>query len=164
MNIRKVQAEDSCSMAEIYNYYIEHSVITFEEELIDSDSMDQRIENINKLNLPWIVAEDGQNIVGYAYAASWRVRSAYRYAVEVGVYLKPECQGQGWGTELLTKLLIELKQGGIHVAIGCITLPNDASIALHEKLGMKKVGVFEKVGIKFGQWLDVGFWQKDLRE
>jgi phosphinothricin acetyltransferase len=97
--------------------------------------------------------------VGYAYASSWKRRSAYRYAVESTIYLAPEFHGRGLGSELYRALIAEMRARGFHCAIGGISLPNPASIALHEKLGYKHIGQFREVGWKFGKWVDVGHWE-----
>lgn len=96
-------------------------------------------------------------MIGYAYASKWKGRCAYRYSVEVSVYLHAEQSGQGMGTALYSALFKQLSELGYHVAIGGIALPNAASVALHEKFGMKKVAHFKEIGFKFGQWVDVGY-------
>ena len=101
-------------------------------------------------------------MVGYAYATKWKERSAYRFSAEVSVYLSNQVQGRGLGASLYETLFSKLKEGGINTVIGGITLPNPASVALHEKMGMKKVAHFENVGFKFNQWQDVGYWQLSL--
>ena len=97
--------------------------------------------------------------LGYAYASKWKGRCAYRFAVETTVYLDAPAHGRGLGRRLYERLLAALRESGMHVAIGGIALPNPASIALHEKLGFRKVGQFEEVGFKLGRWVDVGYWQ-----
>jgi phosphinothricin acetyltransferase len=112
---------------------------------------------------PWLIAEDAQgNILGYAYATKWRQRFSFRFSVEVTVYLSLKYVGNGVGTKLYQKLFSQLKANGIHTVIGGITLPNQASVAIHEKFSMKKVAHFHEVGFKFEQWLDVGYWQGTL--
>ena len=160
--IRNAAKKDSAKIAEIYNHYILNSSITFEENPLSETEIISRIENVQNSGLPWLVAEIDGGVVGYAYATKWNDRSAYRFSVETTVYLTHEMKGNGLGTELYSVLFQKLKESGVHVAIGGITLPNTASIRLHEKLGMKKVAHFEKVGFKFNQWLDVGYWQIDL--
>ena len=108
---------------------------------------------------PWLVSELDGAMVGYAYASSWKRRSAYRYAVESTIYLAPEFHGRGLGSELYRALIAEMRARGFHCAIGGISLPNPASIALHEKLGYKHIGQFREVGWKFGKWVDVGHWE-----
>jgi len=158
--IRNVLDKDAGDLANIYNYYIVETVATFEEEMISSDVMLARISKIQADELPWLVAENELGeILGYAYATKWRERFAYRFSVEVTVYLSPKHKKQGLGTQLYQALFAELKKRSIHSVIGGITLPNAASVALHEKFGMKQVAHFKEVGFKFEQWLDTGYWQ-----
>ena len=157
--IRAVSNNDISQICQIYNHYIKHTVITFEEQEVKPETIQSRISTVNQYNLPWIVYEQNGQVLGYAYATKWKERYSYRFSVEVTVYLAESAQGKGLGTKLYQTLLDELKQLNIHVAIGGITLPNPTSVALHEKLGMKKVAHFEQVGYKFDQWLDVGYWQ-----
>ncbi|HEV7431928.1 MAG TPA: GNAT family N-acetyltransferase, partial [Steroidobacteraceae bacterium] len=93
------------------------------------------------------------------YASRWKGRCAYRYSVESTVYLEPLAVGQGLGTALYSALFARLQELGCHVVIGGIALPNAASVALHEKFGMRQVAHFAQVGNKFGRWVDVGYWQ-----
>ncbi|WP_421774789.1 arsinothricin resistance N-acetyltransferase ArsN1 family B [Gracilimonas sp.] len=160
--IRPVKPEDASALLDIYNYYVRETTVTFEEEEITPDDIQSRILKVESAGLPWLVAETENEIVGYSYATKWKERSAYRYSVEISVYVDHNQQGNGWGTKLYQALFTELQRKNIHVAIGGITLPNKASIALHEKFGMKKVAHFKEIGFKFGQWLDVGYWQKRL--
>lgn len=160
--IRNVAAGDAVPLSELYNYYIEHSLATFEETTLSPAEFATRIESVASLRLPWLVATEGQRVVGYAYANRWRERSAYRFSVESTVYLAPERQGEGWGTMLYAALFEQLRETGVHTVLAGITLPNAASVALHEKMGMHKVAHLEEVGFKQGQWLDVGYWQLQL--
>jgi len=160
--IRDVTEGDAAPIVAIYNHYIRNSTATFEEEEISRDDLVRRMQQVKAMGFPWIVAEDQGKIVGYAYATQWRDRSAYRFAAEVTVYVANESTSGGWGTQLYESLFSKLEKMKIHVVIGGITLPNDASVALHEKFGMTKAAHFEEVGKKFGKWLDVGYWQKML--
>ncbi|MDO6446905.1 GNAT family N-acetyltransferase [Colwellia sp. 1_MG-2023] len=160
--IREVELSDAQQIANIYNYYIEKTVITFEEQLVSANDIQARIEKIKKADHIWLVAEFDSQIVGYAYSAPWRDRSAYRYASEVSVYLSSDSQGKGIGSLLYQSLFEQLKLTQIKILIGGITLPNEASVAIHEKFGMEKVAHFREVGYKFDQWLDVGYWQVKL--
>jgi phosphinothricin acetyltransferase len=161
--IRFIEEQDIKKIAEIYNHYIVNTVITFEEDPVSTDDMSTRIEKIKCDSLPWLVAEDENGIVvGYAYASKWRERFSYRFSVEVTVYLAVDAKQKGFGSKLYESLFTELRSGSIHTVIGGITLPNHASIALHEKFGMKPVAHFKEVGFKFNQWLDVGYWQGTL--
>jgi len=158
--IRPVQEKDVDEIVTIYNYYIAETLATFEEEVITAEDMLARIKKVNVSALPWFVAEDRSGkVIGYAYATKWRERFAYRFSVEVTVYLSPNQLSKGLGSQLYTALFSDLKHRSIHSVIGGITLPNPASIALHEKFGMKQVAHFKEVGFKFEKWLDVGYWQ-----
>jgi L-amino acid N-acyltransferase YncA len=157
--IRSVTTNDATAIAHIYNHYITHTVVSFEEQLVSVTDIEQRILNIQAHGLPWLIAEESNQVVGYAYANVWKSRSAYRFTVEVSVYLQQGLAQKGLGTQLYEALFLILKDKGIHVAIACIALPNPASVALHEKFNMKKVAHFEQVGFKFNQWLDIGYWQ-----
>jgi L-amino acid N-acyltransferase YncA len=160
--IRAAESTDSAAIAAIYNHYVAETVITFEEEPINDDEMARRIEDVRSASLPWLVAEENGQVAGYAYAAPWKARSAYRYSVEITVYLDPSNVGRGIGSMLYSHLFSLLQTLGIHAVIGGIALPNRASVALHEKLGCEKVAHFQQVGFKFNQWIDVGYWERIL--
>lgn len=158
--IRAATQLDISEIVRIYNHYVLNTAITFETEPVSIEDMMLRIENTKSDNLPWLIAQDDAgNVIGYAYATKWKGRCAYKYSVEITVYLDNSVTSKGWGTQLYKQLLAQLKIKGYHVAIGGISLPNPASIALHEKFGMKKVAHFEEVGHKFNKWVDVGYWQ-----
>ena len=124
--------------------------------------MAQRIADVDAAGLPWLVLEVDGALAGYAYATKWRVRPAYRYSVESSVYLDPAYAGRGLGRMLYATLLDRLRERDLHIVIGGIALPNDASAGLHEALGFRKVAHFSEVGKKFGRWLDVGYWELKL--
>lgn len=159
--IRPALHSDAAQICAIYNPYIEATHVTFEEELVKADTMAERIEAILPV-LPWLVWEERHEIIGYAYAARWKERSAYRRSVESTIYLRPDAVRQGVGTRLYTALLEALCGRALHTVIGGIALPNDASVALHEKLGFAKIAQFHEVGRKFDRWIDVGYWQRRL--
>jgi phosphinothricin acetyltransferase len=117
---------------------------------------------VQAAKLPWLVAEDDGRAVGYAYATQWKSRSAYRFAVEITVYLARDHDRRGIGSRLYEELFRLLEAHGIHAVIGGIALPNAASVALHEKFGMKKVAHFVDVGFKFDRWIDVAYWERIL--
>lgn len=160
--IRPVSHIDIPPIAEIYNHYIRETAVTFEEEEISSDEIRARIQKVGSAGLPWLVAEQEGKVVGYAYATKWKERSAYRYSVEISVYVAHDERGKGWGTKLYEALFGELRNREAHLVIGGITLPNTSSVALHEKFGMEKVAHFKEIGFKFGEWRDVGYWQRKL--
>jgi L-amino acid N-acyltransferase YncA len=159
VTVRSAAAADAAAIARIYNHYIQNTVITFEEEPVSAAVMASRLTDVQGMSLPWLVAELESVIVGYAYATKWKVRSAYRHSVETTIYLEQGCERRGIGTALYSGLLSALRERGMHVAIGGAALPNEASVALHEKLGFEHVATFRQVGFKHGKWVDVAYWQ-----
>jgi L-amino acid N-acyltransferase YncA len=162
MSIRPFAAGDETAIGDIYNHYIRHTVITFEEAELTPMQVRERIEATTR-RFPWLVCEREGQIVGYAYASLWKQRAAYRHSAELTVYVRDGHTGQGLGQALYTALIEALRQqGDCHVLLGCIALPNAASVALHERLGFVQAGRFREVGRKFDQWLDVGYWCLNL--
>lgn len=161
--IRPATLADAPQLCEVYNHYVRTTIVTFEEQPVSDIEMEQRIADVTA-GLLWLVAETEGAIAGYAYATPWRTRSAYRFSVESTVYLSPSFTGRGLGTELYRALIAALRSRPIHSVIGGIALPNDSSIALHEKLGFTKIGHFQEVGWKLGRWVDVGYWQLTLSD
>ena len=153
--IRTVKFQDARAIANIYDEYIKHSVISFETEPLSLQEMQSRIVEISA-HYPYYVYEqqDGE-ILGYCYAHVWKERDAYKHTLETTVYLSPEHKGEGIGTSLMQRLIGECCRQGYHALIACITEGNEASILMHSKLGFKQVSHFEKVGFKFGRWLGV---------
>jgi L-amino acid N-acyltransferase YncA len=158
-SVRSAQPADSDHLARIYNYYVQNSVVTFEEVPVSTEDMACRIAEVQGAALPWLVAETDNRIVGYAYASKWKVRSAYRHSVETTIHLEKGREGRGIGSMLYSELLSTLRASGKHVAIGGAALPNEASVALHEKLGFEHVATFRQVGFKHDKWVDVAYWQ-----
>nr|WP_319397806.1 arsinothricin resistance N-acetyltransferase ArsN1 family B [uncultured Carboxylicivirga sp.] len=156
--IRTVEVADVQDICNIYNYYIENTFVTFEEQKVTAEQMQERISNVQQ-KFDWFVYEKEGEVIGYCYATGWRARSAYRFSVETTVYLKNGYEGNGVGTQLYRHLIKELIKKDIHSFIGGISLPNETSIALHEKLGFQKIAHFREVGQKFNKWIDVGYWQ-----
>lgn len=158
MPIREVRAADAPRIAAIYNHYVRETVVTFEEDPVADAEMARRIAE-TAASYPWLVSEIDGEVAGYAYASSWKRRSAYRYTAECTIYLAAARTGRGIGRPLYSALIAAMRGRGLQAAIGGISLPNPASIALHEKLGFVPVGTFRQVGFKFGQWVDVGYWE-----
>ena len=156
--LRTCTPADASQICGIYNHYVAETVVTFEEAPVQVEDMARRIANVTA-RFPWLVCELDGRICGYAYASSWKERSAYRHSVESTVYLAPQMMGQGIGTRLYSALLDAMRAAQVHCAVGGIALPNAASVALHEKLGFKKVAHFQEVGWKLNKWVDVGYWQ-----
>jgi len=161
IQIRSADYTDADSIAAIYNHYVENSTITFEELVVTAEEMAKRIEDVRSKQLPWYLAVEGEAVVGYAHATPWKSRSAYRFSVEVTVYVANGHGGRGIGTRLYTVLLAKLRES-FHTAIAGIALPNPASVALHERLGFERVAHFSQVGFKMDRWVDVGYWQHIL--
>jgi phosphinothricin acetyltransferase len=157
--IRPATPTDAPALAALYNHYVQHSTITFEEEPVSPDEMARRVQAVQAAGLVWLVHEQDGAVAGYAYATKWRERSAYRFSVESTVYVAHGQHGRGIGRALYTVLLGELRQRGAHTVIGGIAQPNTGSVALHEKLGFERVALFREVGRKFDRWVDVGYWQ-----
>lgn len=160
--IRSARVEDATQLCEIYNHYVLHTPITFEEEAVSTAEMRDRLRE-TMASLPWLVWDEGEHVLGYCHASKWKGRCAYRYSVETTVYLRPDQGRRGIGTALYGELIGKLKEQGFHTALGGIALPNAASVALHERLGFEKVAQLREVGRKFGQWIDVGYWQLVLQ-
>ena len=157
--IRPATLADAAQIVDIYNHYIATSYATFEVDPIDAAEMATRIEDVLAGGYPFFICEQESEIVGYAYGHQYRPRPAYRYSAETSVYIKPGHEGKSIGTMLYEKLFAELKNGELHAIIAGISLPNDASVRLHEKFGMEKVAHFREVGRKFDRWIDVGYWE-----
>lgn len=164
MRIRLAAAGDAAALAALYAPYVTDSIVSFETEPPDEDEMRARISSSSGGALyPWLVAaEPSGDILGYASASRFRARDAYRFAVETSVYLARGAEGRGTGSWLYRTLLDTLTAQGFAQAIGAISLPNPASVALHEKLGFAQAGLYRDVGFKFGRWVSVGLWQKPL--
>lgn len=160
--IRPATPVDAAAICAIYNPYVAATTISFEEDPVADGDMAQRIADVGKAGLPWLIAEEDGRLIGYAYATKWRARPAYRTSVESSVYLDGAAAGRGLGTLLYRALFDALRDMDVHMVIGGIAQPNAASVALHEKLGFRKVAHFSEVGRKFGRWVDVGYWELRL--
>lgn len=156
--IRSVTTADAEAVCAIYNPYVLGTAITFEEIAVTPVEMEGRISE-TLATLPWLIWEQDGDVRGYAHASKWKGRCAYRHSAEVTVYVDAQFTGRRIGTQLYQTLLDELRERSFHTAIGGIALPNAASIALHERLGFRKIAHFEQVGWKFSCWIDVGYWQ-----
>jgi len=162
MKRRAATPDDAAAIADIYALFVRESAVSFETEPPDAAAIRARIEAGGGL-YPWLVgeAEDG-TLLGYAYAARFRDRPAYRFTVETSVYLRPGAGGHGFGRRLYEPLLAMLEARGFTQAIAAITLPNEASVRLHERLGFEPAGTYRQVGWKLNAWHDVGLWQRAL--
>lgn len=160
--IRLARPGDAPAIQAIYAPYVSSTAISFELEEPSAEEMRQRIEGTLR-RFPWLVCCRGAEVTGYAYAAPHRERAAYQWSVDVSVYVRPGSHRRGAGTALYGVLLAMTRGLGYCNAYAGITLPNPASVALHEKLGFAPVAVYREVGFKLGRWHDVGWWHLALR-
>lgn len=162
MNIRQVVDADAPSMVAIYNWYVEHTIITFETQAVSVEEMQARIAD-KLVKHDWIVGELDGELVGYAYYGTFRPRHAYAHTVESTVYLAQQHVGKGYGRKLYTELIASAQARGYRELIGIIALPNPASILLHRRVGFEEVGILKQAGYKLGRYIDVAIWQKSVR-
>jgi L-amino acid N-acyltransferase YncA len=156
--IRPATTDDAAQISDIYNHYVTHTTVTFDERPVTPEDMTQQIVEVLE-GLPWLVWDEDGRVRGFAYSSKWKGRCAYRYSVESTVYLDPVAIGKGIGSHMYQVLFAELRQRGMHTVLAGISLPNEASVALHEKFGFQKVAHFKEVGRKFEKWIDLGYWQ-----
>ena len=162
MKFRLATADDAAAIAAIYAHYVTQTAVSFETEAPTEEEIRDRIEDGGAL-YPWIVGEDAERqLIGYAYATAFRSRRAYRFSVETTVYLAPAATGRGTGRALYAALIPLLERQGFTQAIAAITLPNEASVRLHEAFGFVSAGIYRDVGYKLGEWRSVGLWQRSL--
>ncbi|MDR3175797.1 MAG: GNAT family N-acetyltransferase [Desulfovibrio sp.] len=159
--IRYVRREDAAGIIDIYAPYVRDTAVSFEEEIPSPDEYSRRIAKIGAA-YPFLVCETRGGIAAYAYASSFRVRAAYRFSVELSIYVALARQGAGLGKILYSCLLDLLRKQGFYTAFGVITLPNPASLALHVSLGFVGAGVWRKAGHKLNSWHDLALVQKEL--
>lgn len=161
VQVRTARVDDGAGIAAVYHPYVDASVASFETDPPDAAEMTRRLSA--HPNLPWLVAVgSADQLVGFAYAAPYRTRPAYRWSVETSVYVSEPRQGAG--RVLMNALLAAVEARGFASAYAAIALPNDASVALHEELGFAAIGVFPRVGFKYGRWVDVGWWYRPLAD
>lgn len=159
--LRVAAPADGAAASTVYAPSVAGSAVSFELEPPDADTMARRIATTLE-RLPWLVAEDAEGLAGYAYASRHRERAAYAWAVDVSVYVVERAHRRGVGRGLYAALLALLEQQGFHRAFAGITLPNAASVGLHEALGFRFLGRYAEVGWKLGVWHDVGWWERPL--
>ena len=165
LHIRAGGTRDAEIIASIYGYYVLHGTAPFEEVPPSAGEMRARLGALIVRNMPVLVAEAGGQVVGYALAGPYRDRAAYRHTVEDSIYLQPGHERRGIGRALLMRLIAECRDRGIHQIVSIIGgSGNHASIALHRRAGFRHVGVFERVGVKFGRELDTVLMQLDLMQ
>ena len=163
MKIRTVTEFDAEQMVAIYAPIVRDTAISFEIEPPDRKEIISRLR-LYTAKYPWLVAEKDGKVIGYAYGWTHHPRAAYRWSVNVSVYIHPDFRNQGVGKALYTELFAKLRELGYQSLFAGIALPNPGSVALHESLGFKQIGVYPRVGHKFGKWHDVGWWGMSVGE
>jgi phosphinothricin acetyltransferase len=163
VHIRAATPADAPVLLEIYRPYVETTAVSFELEVPSLEEFERRI-SVAVAGWSWLVAVTSGRLVGYAYGSAHRARAAYRTSVETSAYVHPDYFRQGIGRALYTRLLDELGERGFGSAFAGITLPNDASVAFHESLGFERIGVFPRVGRKFGRWHDVAWFYHPIQD
>lgn len=161
MKIRIARPEDGADIAAIYAPIVEGTFISFEEVAPTPDEMAERIETTLKTH-PWLVVEEAGRVIAYAYAGQHRTRGAYKWSCDVSVYVGEAGRRKGLARQLYGRLFSTLVNQGFVSAFAGITLPNEASVGLHEAMGFEPVGVYRRVGFKSGSWRDVGWWSRAL--
>ncbi|MCH4893347.1 GNAT family N-acetyltransferase [Sphingomonas sp. SFZ2018-12] len=167
LDIRVATPADAAAIAGIYAPFVLGGHVSFETQPPDADTMRQRM-TVSEGFYPWLVVTHGDgaesNIVGYAFACRFRDRPAYRYIVETSIYVLGDHQRRGAGRILFDALIDTLRAQGFTQAVAVLSLPNDSAITLHESVGYRRAGVIREIGFKLGQWIDVGFWQRELND
>lgn len=161
MTIRPATAADAPAIAAIYDHYAQETCVTFNTQ---GPAAEHYAKQIADGQYPFLAADEDGKVVGFAYAAAFRPHDAYRWDVELTIYLRPGCEGQGSGSRLMDALLKALTRLGYLTAYSCITVPNDRSVALHKRFGFTELGVFPATGYKHGQWHSVLWLSKTLGE
>ena len=162
--IRSAAAADARAIRDIYAPFVTDSATSFETEPPDVSEMARRIDDLRE-KLPWLVYEADGAVLGYAYASPHRAaRKAYQWCVETSIYVHSEARKRGVGRALYVSLFELLRRQGYANAYAGITLPNAASVSLHESMGFRPVGVYPRIGFKFGRWHDVAWFQLRLQE
>jgi L-amino acid N-acyltransferase YncA len=160
-HVRVATEADAGAVAAIYAPYVLRTAISFEEQAPSPEDMAARMRKILEGH-PFLVFEEDGAVLGYAYASPHKERAAYRWSVDVAVYVAAAAHRRGIGRLLYARLLGILARQGFHMAYAGITLDNENSVGLHEAMGFRLVGAFSEAGFKFGQWRDVGWWGRPL--
>ncbi len=163
--LRDARPGDGAGLQRIYGHHVLHGFGSFEESPPDIAEMERRCAAVQEHGLPYIVAEAGGQLLGFAYAGRYRPRSGYRFTVEDSVYVEPEAMGRGLGSKLLAEVVARAEAAGMRQMIAVIgDSANIGSIHLHERFGFSRAGLFAAVGWKGGRWLDSVLMQRALGE
>lgn len=162
MQVRDADPQrDAAGCTAIYAPYVSATAVSLEEVVPTAEEIAARIERVSAA-YPWLVAEQDGEVTGFAYATRNRERASYRWAADVSVYVADAHHRHGIARALYETLFELLRAQNLRMAVAGITVPNPASIALHEALGFRSVGIYRRIGYKLGAWQDVGWWQLDL--
>ena len=161
MQIRRANPQDAGRLRQIYAPFVEETAVSFETTVPSTEDFSKRIASTLTTH-EWLVAEEDGHVCGYAYGTPHRAREAYRMSVETSVYIDSNYRGKGIGKRLYQDLFTSLRSLGFHNAYAGITLPNDASVALHQSIGFEAIGIFREVGYKKSEWHDVSWWQRSV--
>ncbi len=161
--VRMARESDGDAVSAIYRPWVENTAVSFELEPPSGEEMARRIR-LTSSHAPWLICEGTGGVWGYAYASKHRDRAAYQWSVDVAVYVNQQRRRSGVGRALYQSLFALLRLQGFIAAHAGITLPNPASIGLHEALGFRRIATYPAVGYKLGSWHDVGWWQLRLRD
>ncbi len=162
LQIQVASNYEASAMHEIYKSFVDKTFASFEYDAPTLTQFQDRVRAVNEKHL-WLVGKLDSQVKGYAYAGPHRSREGYKYSVETSVYVNEADHGQGFASQLYEELFRRLEPMDYYHAYAGITLPNDGSVALHKKFGFAHIGTFPKVGYKFGKWLDVTWWHRELK-
>ena len=161
MTVREVKKEDIPRLAEIYNYYVLNTCVSFEEEAVTAEEFSKRVRRIKK-SYPYLVAEENGVVIGYAYLDLFNPRTAYRITADLSIYFDKNYAGKGLGSEIYRAIEAAAEAQGIKNIISIITEGNGASVKFHEKQGFTVAGTLKNAGVKFGKTLSVTYMQKEM--
>jgi len=161
VRIRRATGEDLTAVAAVYAAEVDNGQATFDTAPPPLETWRRKLDSPHRGD-HFLVAEDGGRVVGFAYSSAYRERGAYDHTREVTIYLDHDATGRGLGRQLYDELLSRLKDSGMRTALACISLPNEASEALHRACGFERIGLMREVGRKFDRWIDVAWWQRLL--
>ncbi len=162
VSIRPATASDAAEIAALYAHHVLHGTATFELDPPDAAEICARLGKVRASGLPWLIARQGKALLGYAYAALYHPRPAYRYTCEDSIYIAPDRRGERIGAALLAQLLADCEAAGFRQMIALIAATEPASLAIHARFGFRHAGQIEAVGRKHGQWIDVVHMQRAL--
>ncbi len=152
ISLRPYQQSDAAAIAGIYAHYVQNSAVTFDTEAPGEEAIREKFDTMTAAHHPVLVAETHKEVVGFAYASTFRPRAAYRFTCENAIYLLPEAAGRGVGSKLLGELIVQSRKSGFNQMVAIITAGTKNSIALHKKFGFEVLGEFPELGFKFNKW------------